>query len=132
MTTTISKQEQMHIDILITAIESNDWASISRYKNSVVPAFATIAELEDSGERSLGEITVTSDDIGKVVQRIASLIRAGESGNPIPHIGQDTIQAVRDSMRDPEDADFDAGMADQILQIAFFKIATGKEEIVYA
>ena len=50
MTTTISKQEQMHIDILITAIESNDWASISRYKNSVVPAFATIAELEDSGE----------------------------------------------------------------------------------
>ena len=35
-------------------------------------------------------------------------------------------------MKDPEDADFDAGMADQILQIAFFKIATGKEEIVYA
>ena len=128
---TLTKWQQLWIDILITAIEGgcNYWAAIIKYKHSVVPAFATIIELQDSGEESLGEVTVTSEDIGKVVGKIAVLIKAGESGSPIRFLGQNTIQAVREAMKDPENADFDADTADQILQLAFFGVARGGIEL---
>ena len=137
-TTELTKLQQLWINILITSIEGgcNYWAAIIRYKHSEVPAFATIVELEDSCEESFGEVTVTSEDIGKVFSKIVALIKAGEPGSPIKFLSQSTIQAVREAMKDPEDADFDADDADQILQLAFFGVARGgitleNMEIVY-
>lgn len=116
-------REQMIWDLLITAVEGaiGYWSTVSGYKwrnddgEDCAPSVFVTPDDEP-------EIFVSAADIDKAVRRI---VKSKLDDEPIRFVSEDTYRAVWDAVRDPEESDCDAGVADQVFQLA----ALG--EIVY-
>lgn len=115
--------EQMIWDLLITAVEGGIgyWSTCHSYRwidddgVECPPSVVVVPDDEDP-------IVVTAADIARAAFRI---VKSKQDGEPIRFVSDDTYRAVWDAVRDPEESDCDAGVADQVFQLA----ALG--EIVY-
>ena len=109
-------REQMEWDLLISAVEGGIgyWSTCHSYRwrdddgVDCAPSVVVVPDDEDP-------IVVTAADIAKAVRQI---VKSKQDGEPIKFVSEDTYRAILDAVRDPENADNDAGVADQVFQLA--------------
>ena len=126
-----TKRDQLFFDLFITAIEGgiNYWGGVAKYKwqtadgaDDILGFNAVVVDLEDDTEYVVDRAVIAKgfNKIAKAKGPFYDPNGANTQCADVKYLGPGLAKAVREAAFDPDEADFDAGDADTILQVGLF------------